>query len=79
MKRHSVNFSIVASILTVFCALAQANAQIVYVDAADGASYQGTTVSFIQGNPLNGVVTVMGNISGTMIDQLFVDVAVMLK
>ena len=38
MERHFVNFSTVASILTVFCALAQANAQIVYVDAAEGAS-----------------------------------------
>jgi len=45
----------------------------------DGASHQGTTVNFSQGNPLNGVVNVTGNIKGTMIDRLFVDVAVMPK
>ncbi len=38
MKRHSLNFSIVAGILAVFCALAHGNAQIVYVDAAEGSS-----------------------------------------
>jgi len=43
---------------------------------ADGQAHEGTTVSFSQGDPVDGVVTVTATISGTAVNRLFVDIEV---
>ncbi len=43
---------------------------------ADGESHQGTAVSFSQGVPSGGVVTVTGTITGSELEELLVDVKV---
>ncbi len=45
---------------------------------ADGATFEGTTVTFTQGTPVNGVVTVTATITGTMPERIFVDLEVTL-
>jgi hypothetical protein len=43
---------------------------------ADGGTHEGTTVSFSQGVPSGGKITVTATITGSPIDRLFVDVEV---
>lgn len=44
---------------------------------ADGDEFEGSTVSFEQGTPADGLVTVTATISGTELDRLFVVIQVM--
>ncbi len=43
---------------------------------ADGDSFGGTAVSFSQGTPAGGMVTVTATVTGTPLDRLFVDIEV---
>jgi hypothetical protein len=45
----------------------------------EGSGFGDNGINFSQGVLMNGVVTVTGNITGSAIDQLFVDVAVKQK
>ncbi len=44
---------------------------------ADGETFDGSTVSFIQSAPVDGIVTVTATVTGTALDHLFVDIQVM--
>jgi methionine-rich copper-binding protein CopC len=42
----------------------------------DGVSFEGTTVTFARGTPVDGIVTVTATVTGTPTDHLFIDITV---
>lgn len=41
-----------------------------------GVAFEGTTVTFVQGGPVNGIVMVTATVTGTSVDRLFVNIEV---